>query len=67
MINLLIKKLLLEKNISKFEKEEKCFTFENIRINEQNKSQEFTSQQYLKEIENKTNLYILNHQNQNKE
>ncbi len=65
--NLIKENSLLEKNISKFEKEEKFFTLENIRINEQIKSQEFTSQQYLKEIENKTNLYILNHQNQNKD
>ena len=53
----------LKRDISKYEKEEKLVTLENLRINEKIKSQEYTSQQFLKEIENKTNLFMMNHQN----
>ena len=53
----------LKREISKYEKEEKLVILENIRINEKIKSQEYTSQQFLKEIENKTNLFMMNHQN----
>ncbi len=52
----------LKREISKYEKEEKLVILENIRINEKIKSQEYTSQQFLKEIENKTNLFMMNHQ-----
>jgi chromosome segregation ATPase len=52
----------LKRDISKYEKEEKLVILENIRINEKIKSQEYTSQQFLKEIENKTNLFMMNHQ-----
>ena len=51
-----------KREISKYEKEEKLVILENIRINEKIKSQEYTSQQFLKEIENKTNLFMMNHQ-----
>ena len=53
----------LKRDISKYEKEEKLVTLENLRINEKIKSQEYTSQNFLKEIENKTNLFMMNHQN----
>lgn len=61
--NLMKENSKLKKDISKYEKEEKLVILENIRINEKIKSQEYTSQQFLKEIENKTNLFMMNHQN----
>ena len=61
--NLMKENSKLKKDISKYEKEEKLVTLENLRINEKIKSQEYTSQNFLKEIENKTNLFMMNHQN----
>ena len=61
--NLMKENSKLKKDISKYEKEEKLATLENLRINEKIKSQEYTSQNFLKEIENKTNLFMMNHQN----
>jgi hypothetical protein len=55
---LIYENINLEKNIEKFEKEEKIVTLENIRINEQIKNQEISSQNFLKTLENKVNKIL---------